>query len=219
MKLEDAIRDQYISVEEIVAFAAIDAKNGFCTESTETQNGLTLFSYSYPQYTLRTIHDVYETPDGQAHLINTLELSSPSVHHGFPSFLADDTDPYVYIDREDWGLSFSVAECDSTGVKLQSSQAGGQQLGDLFVTEYRIYAQSTDSLLFPDSDCFDNLPIAMDSTGELFISWGELSPHLVAGNYVLHITVTDQYDPSQVHPLMKNFYDSQRYYIPFTIQR
>ena len=41
----------------------------------------------------------------------------------------------------------------------------------------------------------------------------EMSP----GEYVIRVIVKDIYDKSQVHPLMRNFYDIQHYEIAFTV--
>ena len=53
--LETAIREGDISVEEIVAYARVDAKNGFCAEKEHTENGLSQFTYDYGDYRINTI--------------------------------------------------------------------------------------------------------------------------------------------------------------------
>ena len=51
--LEMAIQDGDISVEEIFAYARLDARNGFCTEHKNSKHGLTHFIYVYPEYKYR----------------------------------------------------------------------------------------------------------------------------------------------------------------------
>ena len=46
--LETALANQQISVEEIFAFARLDARAGICREHYVTENGLTRFVYAYP---------------------------------------------------------------------------------------------------------------------------------------------------------------------------
>lgn len=77
--LETAIREGDISVEEIVAYARVDARNGFCTEKEHTENGLSQFTYDYGDYRINTIDDVYETPDGQSHRIKTFAVMAATV--------------------------------------------------------------------------------------------------------------------------------------------
>lgn len=60
--LEQAVKEEKCSVEELIAYAQVDARLGLCTEGECTYNGLTKFTYTYPDYMLITIHDVYETP-------------------------------------------------------------------------------------------------------------------------------------------------------------
>ena len=97
--LETAIREGDISVEEIVAYARIDARNGFCTEKEHTENGLSQFTYDYGDYRINTIDDVYETPDGQSHRIKTFAVMAASVveNESYGFFYEGNGD----IDRED----------------------------------------------------------------------------------------------------------------------
>ena len=97
--LETAIREGDISVEEIVAYARIDARNGFCTEKEHTENGLSQFTYDYGDYRINTIDDVYETPDGQSHRIKTFAVMAATVaeNESYGFFYEGNGD----IDRED----------------------------------------------------------------------------------------------------------------------
>ena len=76
--LVEAIRSGAVTAEEIFWFARLDARSGICKETYESRNGLTHFTYSYPEYTLRLIYDIYETPDGKQHLISDMVLYPPN---------------------------------------------------------------------------------------------------------------------------------------------
>lgn len=214
--LEEAIRDGHITVEEIFAYARIDARNGVCRERHTTHNGLTYFLYSYPWCDIRLSYDVYETPDGQQHLISYLGIYDSSdtiysAHYGEEGNV---------IDREDWGLTFTAVSATPTTLTYQCRQSGGQQVGTLSAYSYCIF---TDSMSFLDQLAADQssdnaeAPLAMNGTCENTIDWTDVYGELPAGNYILRLGVRDFYDEEQMHPLMKNFYDHQYYDFPFTI--
>ena len=75
--LEQAVKEEKCSVEELIAYAQVDARKGLCTEGECTYNGLTKFTYTYPDYMLITIHDVYETPNGTNYTINYFTVTTP----------------------------------------------------------------------------------------------------------------------------------------------
>lgn len=215
--LEEAIRDGHITVEEIFAYARIDARNGICRERHTTRNGLTYFIYSYPWYDIRLSYDVYETPDAQQHLISYFGIYNSSgtiysVHHD---------DEGNVIDREDWGLTFTAVSATPTTLTYQCQQAGGQQIGALFASFYTVFAEDMSyvvpikEIISPEE--FQETALTMNGTCTNTIDWSEFYGKLPSGNYILRLQVSDVYDESQVHPLMKNFYDHQYYDFPFTI--
>lgn len=215
--LEEAIRDGYITVEEIIAYARIDTRNGFCRERHETRNGLTYFIYSYPWCDIRLSYDVYETPDGQQHLISDFGI----YHSASSIFTTHYDDAGNVIDREDWGLTFAVVSATPTSLTYQCQQSGGQQIGQLAAYSYYIF---TEDMTFintvkdiQSADEFEKMPLSMNGICENTIDWTDLYGELPAGNYILRLGVDDIYDEEQVHPLMQNFYDSQSYDFPFTI--
>ena len=121
--LETAIREEDISVEEIVAYARVDARNGFCAEKGHTENGLSQFTYDYGDYRINTIDDVYETPDGQSHRIKAFAVMASTVveNESYGFFYEGNGD----IDREDWGirLVYVAPRKQVTGLPPTSSKA------------------------------------------------------------------------------------------------
>lgn len=225
LHLEDAIYNGIISVEEIFAYARIDARNGFCTEKAITSHGLTHFIYRYPKFDLRLTYDIYVTPDRKEHLIKELHICKNAYQL---------TTLYSDIDREDWGLTFEPVEANSTSLTIDCTQSGGQQLGELTVDHYWIYLQSDEGDMFdnkghailnppgfsnPDhGDHFGPKPdIPRDATTRFTLNWSELYGELPGGRYSMHLSVRDDYDKSQVHPLMQNFQDNMDYWIEFSI--
>ncbi len=65
--LEEAIQNGYITVEQLVALAQADAREGLCRETSLTENGLTQFTYIYQDnFKLESINDILETPDANS---------------------------------------------------------------------------------------------------------------------------------------------------------
>lgn len=69
MQLEDALQNGYISVDEMIAYARQNAALGLCRETAKSENGLTEFTFRYPEFYLRYIYDLYETPNNGQRLI------------------------------------------------------------------------------------------------------------------------------------------------------
>ena len=213
--LEDAIREGDISVEEIFAFARIDARNGFCEEKTHTHNGLTHFIYRYPLFDLRLTYDVYSTPDGMEHLINELYVCKNAYS------LAT---TYYPLDREDWGLDFSVLGLTSNTITLACTQSDGQQLGNLVVEYYHIRDAETGNMISQKAGTTQadsgqpQTVISENSTSVITIDWSETYGELPEGSYIMRLKIADIFKPEQVHPLMQDFYDLQGYDIPFVIR-
>lgn len=215
--LEDAIRDGVISVEEIFAYARMDARMGYCREQTKTFHSLTYFIYRYPKFDLRLTYDILKTPDGKEHLMNQLYVCDNAYNL---------MTTYNDIDREDWGLTFEVVETTSTSLIIDCTQSGGQQIGDLIADHYWIYTldsegnqgeiQHLDNI--HDFDQWQPKPsILKDTTTRITLDWTNIYGKLPKGNYAMHLSINDEFDPANVHPLMENFQDSLAYWIEFTI--
>lgn len=222
--LEEAIWDGAITVEEIFYYAALDAKNGFCTESYTSRNGLASFRYAYPELDVELVHDVYETPDGEQHRICDVKVLRSGLELPMTR-----TDPQTWmpIDREDWGLSFQVEEATPTGLSLRCTQAGGQQLGTLVADCFRLYQRTSGQSEWSVPPALDGseaqvvslsqAQLPSDGTAILQLEWEEAYGALPSGEYRIALHLLDLYDKTQVPELMLNFYDRQTYYIEFAI--
>lgn len=218
LTLEDAICQGLISIDEIFAYARIDARNGFCQESFNSINGLTHFTYRYPEFDLRIIYDVYETPDGQQHLINDFGIYEPFTHV-FSTYTDEDNKYNYALDREDWGLTFTVTHPSFTGISVHCRQSGGQQIGQLKISWYSIRNQNG---FVPNLEGTEKSPsleqlVKMDGETAFTINWQDHYGELPSGNYQITFHVLDEFDESQVHPLMRDYHDWQYYILEFTI--
>lgn len=216
--LAQAIGDGHITVEELIAYARIDAGNDICGEVKKTKNGLTYFVYCYPDYYVYTAYDVYETPAKGDVLVSEFGLMAPG---DIPSFLATDEngDP---VDLEDWGLTLEVTEVSGEKLTLRIHQSGGQQLGSLLVeydTLYRVEETSETGVDAVDETLRNwNAGIEENGTTELTVDLAAEYGELPAGNYRMALMVKDDFDPESVHPLMRDYYDRQTYVVEFTIE-
>lgn len=219
LPLEDALSQNIINEEDIFYFARKDARNGICEEVYESELGLAHFTFFYPEYTLRLIYDVYETPDGKQHLISDIGLYPPNFNP--ETYTIFYNDGMVYYDFEDWGINFTVTNVTPTGLTIMTTQSGGQQIGQLKLRSYFIGKQdgtSLDKLDGTREHQYTDIAISMNGTTEIIIDWTDVFGPLPAGSYQLHLSLEDDYDKSAVHPLMRNYYDNQDYFIDFNIE-
>ncbi len=227
--LEEAIRDEKLTLPEILAFARKDAQNGICKEEYTSEHGVTHFVYTYPECELHLTYDVYETPDGKQTLIEELYVynitdNQRSISH----FYVDEESEWGYfLDRENWGLSFEVIDASPTQITLDCTQNGGQQIGDLVIESYFLYASKSDEAadgapkyIGWAKPSAEGLPISipMDASGQITLDWTDIAGTLAPGSYYICLSIFDVYEESQVHPLMENYYDRQSYYIPFSVE-
>lgn len=225
-RLEDAIANEMITIEEIISFARIDARNGFCKEDAHSENGLTQIIYHYwGKFDLSIIYDIYETPDRKQHLINRisfgeslqLKFSSPTI------YIEDENGDSYPIDQEDWGIRFYVSEASPSRIMLNAVQTGGQHMGKLNIIDI--------SLLYLDKD--GNLSgsdwkhgvfsletnTTIDNKAESIIELTCLKEpeSLQSGRYKMWVLVEDVYDEADIHPLTRNYKDVQFYYVYFKV--
>ena len=222
--LADAIRDQLITVEEICAYARIDARTGFCTELADSNKGLSRFHYIYPNFELSIAYDIYETPDGRQHTINTINFYPPGGHTGTSFSYTDPDAPYPYqdkLDREDWGLTLDALEVTPNGVLLKATQTGGQQIGQLQVLGYELFSIDQWNFIFPTNErigeYMPKIDLAMSSESEFSIDWAEYYSELAPGKYYIVLYIKDIFQPGDVHPLMVDYYTTQEYFVEFTV--
>lgn len=218
--LRDALEKNRISGDELVALARLDAAQDVCNETAESKNGLTEFTYHYPEFSLHYVYDIYETPDGKQHLIKDLSL-----------YGAKNTPVYAYtfdadgqpIDYEDWGLEFRISEVNSKGMRLTCSQSGGQQLGTLSLELALLSKAGTDQYepidpITPKGETAAASEINMGGITEISFDFEKTYGVLPAGDYELTLQVADRYDKNALSALTRKYHDTQWYSVAFTIK-
>lgn len=233
MRLEDALLNGKVSVDELVADARQDAALGLCQERWESENGLAVFTYYYGEFNVRYVYDIYETPaDGKKLITDFIIYESRQE----PVFFPADPETGSSLDQEDWGLEFEVAKADSSGIVIVCSQSGGQQMGQLNSGGYLLYRKDSNTQVLesvptlgdqnppfslfttvenwnPDPDGF----LSMGGKTELSFDFTQAYGELPAGDYVMGLQLVDCYAPEDVPSLMRNFHDAQWYDIEFSI--
>ena len=212
--LEDAIREELISLEQIYAYSRIDARLGYCETFTKVRNGLTFLVFRYPEYELWFTYDYYFLPDGEHRLVNELYISKNRYN-------VDSSANRVV--QEDWGVTFEVSEVNSSSITLRCTQSGGQQLGELITDFFYIESvREQDSIPrlndFADIDSYQQkIVIPRDTVSEITLDWTDIYGELSPGDYLMSLKVRDVYDPADTHPLISKFETRQSYTIPFVI--
>lgn len=209
--LEQAVKEQKCSVEELIAYAQVDARLGLCTEGECTYNGLTKFTYTYPDYMLITIHDVYETPSGTNYTINYFTVTTPQ--ELIPASYAPTDKTGQYMDLEDWGITFTPTEITEKGILIETTQQGGQNFGDLYLTDFYLVSEP-DREYLGETLVILSIPVTMDGTGTIQLDWPQTMP---AGDYTLVVRLEEIYNRDEMPSLMRNYHDTQQYLIPITI--
>lgn len=214
--LEDALKSGRITAEELIASIRLDAETGVCKESTSSENGLSRFLYQYQDFEVEIVYDVYETPAKGARIIRELCFYPLGKSHNASSAYLDDEIPGEWIDREDWGITLEAPSVTSSGMVLKCAQSGGQQLGSLRA-EYFVLSCDGSPVGGQIVPIACDAPLTMDGSCELTLNWSDAYGELPADRYTLFLFIRDEYDPSQVHPLMRNFYDVQVYKVEFDV--
>ena len=210
MDLGNELREGKASLSEISFLAQSDSQSGFCTEGWKSKNGLAEFRYSYPDFDLWIVDDIYETPDGLQHLIRGITLCQPGSD---VAFLHNE------LDQEDWGIEFSVAEASQTEITLNYTQSGGQVLGQLMTYGYAISRLNPMEgiALLDNAPLQEQKPISMNGQGTLCLDIETYFGALPAGQYGMYLYLQDAYNEEDVPPLTRNYHDVQCYWIEFTV--
>ena len=210
MDLGNALREGKTSLSEISFLAQSDSQSGFCTEGWKSKNGLAEFRYSYPDFDLWIVDDIYETPDGLQHLIRGITLCQPGSD---VAFLHNE------LDQEDWGIEFSVAAASQTEITLNYTQSGGQVLGQLMTYGYAISRLNPMEgiALLDNAPLQEQKPISMNGQGTLCLDIETYFGALPAGQYGMYLYLQDAYKDEDVPPLTRNYHDVQCYWIEFTV--
>ena len=218
--LRDALEENKISGDELAALARLDAAQGVCNETAKSKNGLTEFTYHYPEFSLHYVYDVYETPDGKQHLIKDLSLYGTKNTPVYTYTSDADGQP---IDYEDWGLDFQISEVSSKGMRLTCSQSGGQQLGALSLELALLSKAGTDQYepvdpIIPKGETAAAAEINMGGITEISFDFEKIYGVLPAGDYELTLQVADRYDKNALSALTRKYHDTQWYSVEFTIR-
>lgn len=222
IRLEEAIRDGRITVDELIAKARLDARNGYCVESFQSENGLAWLTYTYGRTCeINYLYDVYESPNGEQHLCQVLEITTPGYFRPNNYFFYDEEtgEPYSL---EDWGVEFEVTGYADGKVTIACTQFGGQQIGALFTDGYVIAtADSGFVKAKPGRDIASKhgtpTELVRNTTTELVLDLNEDYDPLPSGTYYLTLFIKDVYAPEDVHPLMRNYRDNMHYGIEFVV--
>ena len=210
--LEEALAAGAVMPEDIISWAKQDAAAGICKEIYASKNSLNCFIYRYSQLELCVYDDVYETPDGQQHLIRDLTIrESGSSTTGVSFSSPDENGKLQNIDREDWGLSFTVERAEDDSLRLIIKQSGGQQIGTLEIYDCLIYNIGQDIPVYESGEI---LQINANAETALVLNCPAALP---SGEYNMRLMIRDKFDPTQVHPLMRDYEDSQYHFIKFTL--
>lgn len=219
ISLIDALESELISMDKILYCARQDAASGFCEETFSSEKSLANYVYHYPEFDLRLIDDIFESPSGPLRHIQHIGIFRPNEAGKTVVGFLDSTIGNGWTTREDWGLQIKIGKATPTGVQILFNQSGGQQLGDLRLISYSISAQPPVEDFETYEACMAE--IAHNGQTKIDLTWDRALP---PGDYCLKMQIEDVYDRFSPeysrfyrHPLMRNFWDIQYYEINFTL--
>lgn len=213
--LGTAIEDKKITVEEMDAYAKIDSKNGFCRMECASLNGFSLYVYHYDGYDIASYYDIFEAPDGSKEHFQKFCIATGNYYTDVTESSVD----YPYYPRENWGVAFHVLEVTPDHIKLEITQSGGQQFGDLYIgpslniRKSKEQYYSTEGLIVQKKYSH----ITNDAKTEVVIQWPQGCPDFSSGEYSLSIRLEDHFDSQKIHPFTRDYSDHQYYEIDFII--
>ena len=223
--LEDAIRTGKITGAEIFAYARMDAEAGYCKEGYTSEQGLTRFVYTYPEYALEMVYDIFEGSEGKNVLINEITVAdSTQSLFDSDSFYVDESSRWGYfLDREDWGLEFAVKAVTPESLTVTYTQKQTQELGELTCEDYIMFAEvegARDEFVTQTGRDAPGFPIAItsDGSGEITFDWSKMAGKLNPGTYYVRIGIRDNYDPEKVPANVTKRYSKQSYCVEFTVE-
>lgn len=225
--LADAIGSGKITGAEIFAYARMDAENGFCEESYSSDDGLTHFVYAYPDCALEIAYDVLESPDGRQTLINEITIWDTAEHiSSSDHFYVDESSRWGYfLDREDWGLEFTVKAVTPESLTVTYTQKQSQELGELTCEGYMMFVETEDENTLDEfvtqavwHEPEEAIAITSDGSDEITFDWSETAGKLNPGTYYVRIGIRDNYDPEKVPANVTKRYSKQSYCVEFTVE-
>lgn len=209
LSLEDALRQGDVSTEDLLFWAEADRQNGFCQPLSRVRNGQTVILYRYPEYDLCLFRGQINDASGQSEPCGTLCVFANTGTELSSTF------------RENWGLQWEVASADAGSITLTCTQSGGEQLGDLIVDFYSIEPVDesislSKSSQAQDAGAFRPKPVIEQNTvSTITLNWEALYGALPSGNYVLTLSIRDQYPVTG--DTAYSLDATQSSYIPFTV--
>ena len=223
--LADAIGSGKITGAEIFAYARMDAEAGYCKEGYTSEQGLTRFVYTYPEYALEMVYDIFEGSEGKNVLINEITVAdSTQSLFDSDSFYVDESSRWGYfLDREDWGLEFTVKAVTPESLTVTYTQKQSQELGELTCEDYIMFAEvegARDEFVTQTGRDAPGFPIAInsDGSGEITFDWSKMAGKLNPGTYYVRIGIRDNYDPEKVPANVTKRYSKQSYCVEFTVE-
>lgn len=225
MKLEQAIKDGLVTIEEIISQARIDAKNSHCAESYVSTNGLTTFTYRYKDFEIFYTADIFEAPDGEPYLIQDFRIAQPGIYRNYAPSLsyADQDGDYINLARENWGINFEVTASSPSELKISISQSGGQQFGRVFITDiFLCSVQDGSTKIFKTPEILkegSTFEIQQEKNSELNIDFSKDDFSLPEGNYLLEICVDDIFDHAELHDFCRDYTTRQFYSVNFQVSK
>ena len=223
--LADAIGSGKITGAEIFAYARMDAEAGYCKEGYTSEQGLTRFVYTYPEYALEMVYDIFEGSEGKNVLINEITVAdSTQSLFDSDSFYVDESSRWGYfLDREDWGLEFTVKAVTPESLTVTYTQKQTQELGELTCEDYIMFAEvegARDEFVTQTGRDAPGFPIAItsDGSGEITFDWSKMAGKLNPGTYYVRIGIRDNYDPEKVPANVTKRYSKQSYCVEFTVE-
>lgn len=225
--LADAIGSGKITGAEVFAYARMDAENGFCEESYSSDDGLTHFVYAYPDCALEIAYDVLESPNGKQTLINEITIWDTAEHiSSSDHFYVDESSRWGYfLDREDWGLEFTVKAVTPESLTVTYTQKQSQELGELTCEGYMMFVETEDENTLDEfvtqavwREPEEAIAITSDGSGEITFDWSETAGKLNPGTYYVRIGIRDNYDPEKVPANVTKRYSKQSYCVEFAVE-
>ena len=214
--LENVIRQGSVDADTLSYWGAVDAKNGFCIQKQASYNGLNNVTFYYPDYNIRLVNDVLETPKGEQYLVTYLAVFE---HLGNAEVCADLFNPEtgISVSQEDWGLTFT-AQANSSNLVVAYTQHGGTAIGTLKLDHATL--RDLDGYVYGGIEengyllDFGDEAILPGQSGSFTC---QLVGAISAGEYMLYLTIRDNYDTQHIHPLLSKHKSTQSYCIPITI--
>lgn len=222
IQLADAIRNDMVSLEQIIMQAKLDAESGIASLSYESNLGLSSFIYRYDNFEIMVTDDVFEAANGNQYHCKYVTICPPNAHSNLSAayFYEDGNGNIIDLTREDWGISFEIENTNSYSADIKCIQKGGQHFGVLQITGIQLVNHDNSVLAIDNFEV--NLPecpakISNDDSTTLYVNWIEKYGVLSPGTYEMIITVNDVYDTSVAHEFLRKYSNEQRYIVSLTV--